>query len=185
MPTTSGSLASVQVSDVRTAARVRGPGVGAVSSTLAVAAHATGGAMPPDATALLLLLGLGTALGAASTTVAGLRSARLGLLALLGAGQLAAHLLLEVSAMHAHVPPSPTMLAAHAGAVVVAAVLIGLAERVGPACAAALARVLPVLLVPLVVRPHPAPLPAPVTSPTIRQLLVTTSLARRGPPVGA
>lgn len=175
----------MQVSGVRVTARVRGVAVGAVSTTLAVAAHATGGGMPPDAPSLLVLLGLGTVLGAASGTVAWLRSARLGLLGLLGAGQLAAHLLLEVSAMHAHVPPSPTMVLAHAGAVVVAAVLVGLAERVGPACAAALARALPVLLAPLVVRPRAASLPAPVASPAIRQLLVTTSLARRGPPVGA
>lgn len=166
-------------------ARVRGAGVGAVSTTLAVAAHAAGGGMLPDTSALLLLLGLGTALGAASGTLPWLRTARLGLLGILGVGQLAGHLLLGVTAVHAHVSPSPDMLAAHAGAVVLAAVLVGLAERVGPGCTAALARVLPALPAPLVVRPRTRPAAVPVTSPAVRPLLVATSLSRRGPPVGA
>lgn len=175
----------MQVSGVNAVtARVRGSGVGAVSTSLAVAAHATGGGMRPDASALLLLAGLGTALGAAAGTLPGLRSARLGLLGLLGVGQLAGHFLLGTTAMDGHVSPSRAMLVAHAGAVLMAAALVVLAERVGPACAAALGRVLPALSAPLVVRRRPVPAPVPVTATPIRRLLVATSLARRGPPVG-
>ena len=186
MTTTSGSVVTVQVSEVSaTAARLRGFGVGAVSTTLALAAHATGGGMLPDPPALLLVVGVGTALGVAAYKLSWLRSARLGLLALLGTGQLVGHLLLGVTAMHPHGFPSPTMLAAHVVAVLVAATLVALAARVGPACTVALARVLPALLAPLVVRGHPASAPVPVAATTIRQLLVRTSLARRGPPVRA
>ena len=186
MPTTSGSVVTVQVSEVRApATRLRGVGVGAVSTTLTLAAHATGGGMLPDPPALLLVVGVGTALGVAAGKLSWLRSVRLGLLALLGVGQLAGHLLLGVSAMHPHVSPSPTMLAAHGVAVLGAATLVALAERVGPACTAALATVLPALFAPLVVQGHPDSAPGPVTATTIRQLLVRTSLARRGPPVRA
>lgn len=168
-----------------TPALLRGCGVGVVSPALALAAHATGGGMLPDTPALFLLVGVGTALGTAAGTLPWLRSARLGLLALLGLGQLAGHLLLGVTAMDPHVSPSPTMLAAHVVAVLVAAALVGLAARVDPACTAALARVLPTPFAPLVARGHPDRAPVPVTATTIRQLLVRTSLARRGPPVRA
>ena len=168
-----------------TVARLRGFGVGAVTTTLALAAHATGGGMRPNTPTLLLLVVVGTALGTAAGTLAWLRCARLGLLALLGVGQLAGHLLLGVTAMHPHVSPSPTMFAAHGVAVLVAAALVALAARVGPACAAALARVLPTPFAPLVVRGQPDSEAAPVATTTIRQLLVRTSLARRGPPVRA
>ena len=77
------------------------------------------------------------------------------------------------------------MLAAHVVAVLVAAALVALAARVGPACTAALARVLVTPFAPLVVRGQPDSAPAPVTATTTRQLLLRTSLARRGPPVGA
>lgn len=168
-----------------TAARLRGCGVGAVSTTLAVAAHASGAGMLPGTAALLLLVGLGAALGSAAASLPWPGTSRLGLVVLLAGGQLAGHLLLEVTTMTAHAVPSPLMVAAHSGAVVVAAVLVGLAQRVGTACGAALARVLPVLPSPLVVRPPSAAAPVPVMTPTVRQLLVATSLARRGPPVGA
>ena len=162
---------------------MRGVNVGVVSTTLALAAHATGGGMVPDPFALLLVMGVGTTLGVAAGTLSWLRTARLGLLALLGVGQLAGHLLLGATAMHPHVSPAPTVLAAHGVAVLSAAALVALAERVGPACTAALARVLPALVTPLVVRGHHASAPVGVTATTIRQLLVRTSLARRGPPV--
>lgn len=168
-----------------TAERLRGVSVGVVSTTLALAAHATGGGMLPDPLSLLLVVGVGTALGVAAGTLPWLRSARLGLLALLGVGQLAGHLLLGVTAMHPHVSPAPTMLAAHGVAVLATAALLALAEQVGPACTAALARVLPALVAPLQVRGHLATAPVSVTATTIRQLLVRTSLARRGPPVRA
>jgi hypothetical protein len=167
------------------AALLRGSGVAAVTTSLAVAAHATGGAMVPGLPALLLLGGLGAALGAAAGTLPWVRSSQLGLLGLLGVGQVAGHLLLWVTAINGHICPSSAMLAAHAGAVLVAAVLVVIAERVGPACVSALRRVLPALPVPLVVRRGPVHLPVSVTATPIRRLLVTTSLARRGPPVGA
>ncbi len=126
------------------AARVRGAAVAAVSATMAVAAHGAAGAAAPDTAGALLLLGLAAVLAAAATSLPWLSSTAMGLLSLLGAGQLAGHLVLEVSAHHPGAIDA-SMVAAHVAAVAGCAGLIALAEQIGPRCAAALSRVLPQL----------------------------------------
>lgn len=186
-PTTSRSLAGVPIrGSVLAAARVRGVAVGAVSTSLAAAAHAVAGGMLPDAPGLLLLAGLGPVLACAATTLPGLRSGRWGLFGLLGAGQLAGHLVLGVTAQHAAmVAPSDAMVAGHALAVGLATLLVLGAERVGGRCVAALRRALPAREEhhrPPPTVPHVA---VRVATTALFSVLLTTSQRRRGPPLVA
>ncbi|EME64437.1 hypothetical protein G352_12679 [Rhodococcus ruber BKS 20-38] len=156
-------------------ARVRGAFVGGMSGAVSVAAHAlAGGSVPGQVPAVLLL--------AAAVTV-GLLAAgtRVPIVGVLAAGQVIGHGALSLDAGHLHVP-GPGMLAAHAGAILVAALLVRGAEygcRVG---LAALVRAVPVSFAP-------APVAVPTWTPVAhrprlrRGLLVAAGLGTRGPPV--
>ncbi|MEU2036305.1 hypothetical protein [Nocardia amamiensis] len=121
------------------AGRLRGGLVGALVATLAVAAHGAAGGGVPDSTELTLLLLIAAAAGSAADTAPG----RPGpvLVGLLGAGQLAGHVVLSGLLGHDHaghgsrgvtmLPTLPVgwMLFAHALATLGCAVLIVLAGR--------------------------------------------------------
>lgn len=165
----------------RSAARIRGVAAGAVSASLAVAAHGVGGGGLPEANGALLLLGVCLLIAALGCCAPPLRHPRIGLFALLSVGQLAGH---EVLAMtgHAHGGASTGMLGAHAVTVGLSAVLVALAERVGPRCAAVLRRVLTLLAV---FEPEDARRPVlgyRVLGPR-RVAVPTGSISRRGPPL--
>ncbi|MDX5311278.1 MAG: hypothetical protein LPK23_07925, partial [Rhodococcus sp. (in: high G+C Gram-positive bacteria)] len=99
----------------------------------------------------------------------------------LAAGQVVGHGALSLDAGHVHVP-GPGMLAAHAGAIVVAALLVRCAEHGCRVGLAALARAVPMSFAP-------APVAVPAWTPVVhrprlrRGLLVAAGLCTRGPPV--
>ncbi len=177
------NLWAVQASPDRgSASRMRAGAVAAVTVTMAVAAHSGSGGPAPDATSVLLLLGLSAVLATAARSVPGLSTGATGLVVLLTAGQLVAHLMLSVSAHHHHGVMGSAMLGAHVVAVGVCALLVALAERIGPRCVAALGRVLPRLLCPT---PTSGVLPWFVLGgdvPTQRSAVIAVSVGRRGPP---
>lgn len=166
------------------AARIRGAAVGAVSATMAVAAHGGAGGALPDVTGVFLLLGLSVILGVLGCATPKLRTSRTGLFALLSAGQLAGHEVLAVSG-HNHGSASSTMVGAHAAAVGVCALLIVFAERIGPHCAAALRRVLPRLFAAVPIRAPRAFLTQRVECMTQLRAILAASVSRRGPPLTA
>jgi len=115
---------------------------------------------------VLLLLGLSAVLVTAARSVPGLNTGAPGLVVLLSAGQLAAHLMLSVSSHHhAGMNMGSSILGAHVAAVGVCALLVALAERIGPRCAAALSRVLPLLRPPAPIAPRLPVFPVRVESP--------------------
>ncbi len=74
------------------------------------------------------------------------------------------------------------MIAAHAAAVGGCAVIIALAERIGPRCAAALRRVAPRLFAPIMAAPLRPKIFRRVEYPTQLRAVLATSVSRRGPP---
>lgn len=162
---------------------MRAGAVAAVAPTLAVAAHGAGGGASPDATGVLLLLCLSAVLLTAARSVPGLNTGAPGLVVLLGAGQLAAHLMLSVSSHHhAGMNMGSSMLGTHVAAVGVCALLVALAERIGPRCAAALDRVLPLLRSPAPIFSRLPMFPVCVEIPTQTSAVLSASIGRRGPP---
>jgi len=154
-----------------------------VTPTLAVAAHGAGGGAGPDATGVLLLLGLSAVLLTAARSVPGLNTGAPGLVGLLGAGQLAGHLMLSISGHHhGGMSMGSSMLGTHVAAVGVCALLVGLAERIGPRCAAALDRVLPLLRTPAPILSRLPFVPVCVDVPTQVSAVLAASIGRRGPP---
>ncbi|WP_227978952.1 hypothetical protein [Nocardia spumae] len=122
---------------------VRGGLVGAATVVLAVAAHGWAGGGSPDSSALALLLLSAVATGAAAAwlpAIGGMRG-RATVVAVLGAGQTAAHLALSLLPAHgggdtacgeglfAIGVPGGWMAVAHTVATVVCALLIVAAER--------------------------------------------------------
>ncbi|MGW6374841.1 hypothetical protein ACWFRB_02095 [Rhodococcus sp. NPDC055112] len=166
-----------------TIARMRGAFVGSTSGAVSVAAHALGGGTAPaESSVVLLMLGC-AAVGAAVASVRVARHQLLFVAAALTLGQAIGHAALAMGAVHLHGPQlSPQMVAAHAAAVAVTAVLIRACER-GCVCAlSALSRRVPApftevqALVPVAVCvPSDSPTPA-------RWLLVGSGTGTRGPP---
>jgi hypothetical protein len=158
-----------------------------VSAALAVAAHAVAGGMAPDP-GLTALLTVGVA--AVGVAMADRRRGQGAILLVLGAAQLATHVLLSVASQDmpgsGEVVNPLVMTAAHAAAVVVAAVLSARADGVVFGLAGLLAMLLPRVLV------TPPPPVGPRVSwrwvvPVDRATAVLLRLAspRRGPPVPA
>lgn len=148
--------------------------MGGTSGAVSVAAHALGGgALPAQGPAVLLV---------AAAIAAGVLAAatRLPVVATLVAGQLLGHATLTLDAGHTHLPGA-AMLAAHAAAVAVAAVLIRGAEHGCRVALGALRRLTPR---PFVAAEIPAPVVRPVSyrPRTRRVLLPAAGLATRGPP---
>jgi hypothetical protein len=158
-----------------------------MSAALAVAAHAVAGGMVPDP-GLTALLTVGVA--AVGIAMADRRRSQGAILLVLGAAQLATHVLLSVASQGmpgsgAVVDPL-VMTAAHAAAVLAAAALLVRADGVVFGLAGLLAMLLPRVLVAV-----PPPV-RPLVSwrravPVYRATAVLLRLAspRRGPPVPA
>lgn len=169
------------------AASLRGGAVGALTVTLAVAAHGlAGGGYPPGSSAVFLLI---VAIGVgAIASMPSPRSWRSQLAAVSGGlvlGQSASHIALTVGnpleMMHGHsIVPSATMIGFHLAASAATAVLVCVAEGLyGPITS----------IVRAVLDP-PLPLPGVTTGPFFvgipeksSLLFFGTSISRRGPPV--
>lgn len=164
------------------AVRLRGSVSGLLTAALAVAAHGAGGGTVPTGAALAQLAILAAVVGGLAATIARAADARV-LLALLTAGQLVGHVMLE-AAGHPHTsstpPPAAAMWAAHMIAIALGAVLIAAGDRLcralSRAITAAVRRVLP---------PAAGPFAAAreADQPLHSTLLLAVSVSHRGPPV--
>ncbi|WP_430333454.1 hypothetical protein [Rhodococcus sp. ACT016] len=112
-------------------ARLRGMFVGSLSGAISIAAHGLGGGTAvPSEEAIVLLLAASAVVGAVVSSLRGGRNPLLSLAAVLAAGQGIGHLTLTLASEHGHgLHLTPQMLAAHAAATVVGAVLVRAAER--------------------------------------------------------
>jgi hypothetical protein len=163
-------------------ARGRGIATGLLTAALAVAAHGVGGGAPPAGAAAALLAVLAATVGALAATTPHARKPVV-LVGLLGAGQLVGHLVLGAAGHHHDVPTAPpaaAMLAAHALAIGVGALLIAAGDRLWHALSravrAAVRQVAPVAATPAIaVRRAEQPLRS--------ALLLAASVSHRGPPV--
>lgn len=164
------------------------------SAVLAVVAHAAAGGVLPSA-GLTALLTVGVA--AAGVALAGRRRSPWVIVAVLGAAQLAIHVLLSVESVatdQAGMAPmrgmpfdGVAMIGAHTIAVLVSAGLLAKADAAMFALTALLAKVLPTVLYVPAAPEAPVrarPFPSPVDRVTVR-ILSRQVNARRGPPVTA
>ncbi|ELB94746.1 hypothetical protein Rwratislav_02292 [Rhodococcus wratislaviensis IFP 2016] len=157
-----------------------GSAVGALVAALAVAAHGIGGGGLPESAALTLLFVTCSGVGAVTAQLPARVHGPLALVGALGVGQVAGHFALTLTS-HVHsVVPAVPMLAAHAAATVICALLIANAERLyGP-----LVHVWRVVL-----RGEPQPVSAAPTAHVPARpanpvdALLRASISRRGPPV--
>ncbi|MBD8507444.1 hypothetical protein HT102_13220 [Hoyosella sp. G463] len=178
---------------------LRGAAVGAVTITVAIAAHGAAGGGLPAGSGLVILLLVGAATGAAAASMRGMpspRAADRSLLPMLAAGQIASHMVLALAldqhgAAH-HAPAagasvathgeSLPMMLAHAVAIIVAATLIQLGER-GCACVTDLIKQVMALLA--LIAPAAVPelaLARAQEPPPLRPRLLDAGLSSRGPP---
>jgi hypothetical protein len=163
-----------------------------VTTVLAAVGHLAGGGALPDITVLVVLLPL---LAGVFSTLAERSRSTAGTLAVLGAGQLALHYLIELlnpSHVAHHLAGAADagsggtgMLAMHAGATLLTAAALRYADRAIAVVRAALGRVLPRR--PPVLSAN-CPLASLVTPGAAVSLRLARALAaaqvRRGPPVG-
>ncbi|MEU4315136.1 hypothetical protein [Nocardia sp. NPDC024068] len=176
---------SAPAADHRDAARVRGAVAGLISGTVSVAAH--GWAAPaavPDSTAIMLLAAASAALGALVAGLRPLRTGIAGLPAVLAAGQLLGHICLGWGSGHLHhgdLQLTPGMIAAHILVACVAALIVRGAEAAYRSAAAALARLLPILIRPPVVT-GPRLLRRTYRARVVPRILVLGAVGTRGPP---
>ena len=165
---------------------VRGGALAGLSTLLTAVGHAAGGGTLPDLTVLVVLFPL---LAALCATVAQRCRHLTPTVAVLGAGQLALHVLMELlhpthAAAGPALAPGAQMIAMHAVATVVTAVALRHADRAVAGLVAALRRVLPRRL-----NPPPADRPLPVLAvpgPAVPARLArafAVAHSRRGPPV--
>jgi hypothetical protein len=155
----------------------------AMSAALAVAAHTVAGGMLPDP-GLTALLTVGVA--AVGIAMADRRRGQGAILLVLGAAQLATHVLLSVASQGMPDMVDPlVMTGAHAAAVLVAAVLLARADAVVFGLAGLLAMLLP----RVVIAPPPV---GPLVSWRVavpvdraKAVLLRLTSPRRGPPVTA
>ncbi|PEG35095.1 hypothetical protein CQY20_23105 [Mycolicibacterium agri] len=163
---------------------MRGTAAGLLTATLAVAAHGLAGSAAPTGTSAALLAVLAVTVGSLAASIARTSDARV-LLALLAAGQLAGHLMLS-AAGHSHggdtatVLPAPAMLAAHAMAVVVGALLIAAGDHLCRAVSRVVGSVARVIVPPT---PERAVVTICADQPMHSALLLAASMSHRGPPV--
>jgi len=165
------------------AARLRGSVTGLLTAALAVAAHSIGSGAPPTGAAVAQLAVLAATIGALAATISRAADARV-LVALLAAGQLCGHLILNAAGHHhaaAAAPPATVMLAAHVVAIGIGALLIAASDRLCRAMSRA---------VRAAVRTVAAPIAGPPVSvvgqadqPLHSTLLLSASMSHRGPPV--
>ena len=150
-----------------------------LTAALALAAHGTANGAAPSGGGATLLVVLAAILGGLASSCR--RADGLaGITALLGVGQVLGHLLMA-AAGHTHAAPGPAMAGAHAAAVLVGAVLIASAERLGRALSQTLRR----FTLPSTGGPRgAAAASAGSDQPLQWMLLLAASVSHRGPPVG-
>nr|WP_306999182.1 hypothetical protein [Amycolatopsis thermophila] len=158
---------------------MRGILLAVTSGGLAISAHALAHGGLPDTALTLLLVAL---VGWTGTALADRTRGPLGVLAVLGSAQLLMHVVLDELMPHPGSMPA-AMLAAHAGATVVTALLLAHAEALLQVAATRLALLLPVLFGPAPAPPPPHAAPAPAPGVPQVSVLLTRINARRGPPV--
>lgn len=161
-------------------ARMRGASVGAASGALSIAAHGVGGgAMMPSESASVLLMVVSAAVGCAVTVLGD----RVPVIALLVVGQVLGHTVLTIASEHHHgFSPTPTMLAAHAVATVLCALLVQGAVLGYEHALSVLRRILPALPPVLPVLDTGGPRKTEYRSTVVVRLLVLSANATRGPP---
>jgi len=160
---------------------LRGTALASLTTVLTALGHLAGGGTLPDLALLVVLLPL---LGLVVVPLAQRARGRVGVLAVLGGGQLALHELLTLLG-HAHAEVGgPRMVAMHVVAIVLSGLLLQHVDTLLTALARALRRVLPARPAPLCAD---APLPTRVvpaagTLGHVRRAAVGAVLLR-GPPV--
>lgn len=164
------------------AAPLRGSAAGLLTAALAVAAHGVAGGVPTGA-GIAQLAVLAATVGALATTIVRAADARV-LLALLAAGQLLGHVMLDGTG-HAHAssaaPPAAAMLVAHLAAIAAGAVLIAAGDRLCRAVSRAVRAAVRSICLPPAARPVVAM--GSADQPLRSALLLAASLSHRGPPV--
>ncbi|SQI33548.1 hypothetical membrane protein [Rhodococcus coprophilus] len=165
--------------DPRLLARLRGGFAGGTSAAVSIAAHAIAGGGYPGENAITFLLAVVVVVGIAAG------GTRLPVVVLLAGGQVLGHLALSlgdgVAGSHLHVP-EPSMLAAHALAIGIAAALVHGAERGCALALSALGRLVPRGWRSTQVRPA-ATMPVTYRPPVLRPQLATAGPTPRGPPL--
>jgi hypothetical protein len=166
---------------------LRSAALAMLSTLLTAVGHVAGGGTVPDLALLVVLFPL---LAGAFVTVAEHCRGVVGMIATLGAGQLALHLLMVLLHPMDHlaepvVSPGPGMLGLHAAVTLVIAGVLRYADAAAAELGAALRRVVPRRLRPLPAdRPLPTrAVPGPAVPARIARGLAVTHV-RRGPPVG-
>ncbi|NIL77503.1 MULTISPECIES: hypothetical protein [unclassified Rhodococcus (in: high G+C Gram-positive bacteria)] len=164
-------------------ARIRGVFVGATSGTLSIAAHGVGGGtMMPSESALVLLVIVSAAVGGVVAVLAG----RVPMVAVLALGQVCGHTVLTIASEHHHgTSLTPSMLAAHAVATMVCALLIRAAVLGHGHALSVLRRILPVLCVVLPVEDERPRDRTEYRPDVVLRLLACSGVGTRGPPVAA
>ncbi|EME23345.1 hypothetical protein G419_02595 [Rhodococcus triatomae BKS 15-14] len=163
---------------------MRGGFVGSLSGALTVAAHGIGGGMAPSQSSVVLLVLACSAVGALVSATRARRHDLLFLVGALAAGQALGHATLSVGAgAHHGLQLGPAMLAAHAVAAVVTAVLVRAGGRGCQLAVASLRSILPTPFAPVPAPALPAR-PVPAARRQLRRwLLVGARLGTRGPPI--
>jgi hypothetical protein len=165
---------------VRKPVLLRGAATGLVTAALSLAAHAFGGGHLAVGPAMVGLLLVGVTVGAAAVAMP--RTAGVAAMGvLLTAGQLAGHAVLAVGHPHTAASPSWAMVIAHLGAVTLGALLITTGERL----CRMLVRVVRRVSAPAGATEFASPprILTPGDQPLYAELLLTTSMSHRGPPV--
>ncbi len=165
------------------AARLRGTATGLLTAALAVAAHAVGSGTAPSGAVVAQLAVLAATVGALAATIVRAADVRV-LVCLLAVGQLCGHVMLSVVG-HNHAettaPPAAVMLAAHAVAVGVGAVLIAASDRLCRAVSRAVRSAVRTPAPPIALARVSAFVAA--DQPLRSALLLAASVSHRGPPV--
>lgn len=165
---------------------MRGLAVAGSVIAIAIGAHGLAGGGMPHGVTFLLLGGVAAVLAAAVIAVPALATRRRWLVPVLATGQVLSHSALSLgdahAGMHSGSHLTAPMLLAHSAAVVVCAVLIAAAERIGPRACAALRRILPRILAALPVVLEPALPRAVADVRPVSEPVCVGSIARRGPP---
>ncbi len=164
---------------VRQPVLLRSAAAGLLTAALSLAAHATGGGHLAVGPALVGLLLVGVTVGVTAAAMPRTPNAA-ALALLLTVGQVIGHALFAVGHPHAGAASHGPMLAAHAAAVLVGALLISVGEQL----CRMLVRVARCTAAPAIAAEFATP-PSLFTSgdhPLFAELLLATSMSHRGPP---
>jgi len=163
------------------AVRGRGVATGLLTAALAVAAHGVGSGVLPTGAAAALLAVISATVGALAATITPAGNPVV-LVGLLGAGQVVGHLMLDAAGHHHAVPTAPpaaAMLAAHALAIGLGALLIATGDRLWRALSRAVRAVVREVSP---VEATPASAVRRADQPMRSALLLAASVSHRGPP---